>query len=284
MRFSIDQKINTGLSLLLLILGAVGTIFYRNIVASAQAQWGMSRTYETQEQIRQVQLDFKRVEAGQRSHLVTQVDGDLFSYRTAVTRLGYDVDFLRSATAESPAQQGRLASPDYLLTRWVAILQQTMASKSKALNGPPPLVGAKSTKDAIYEINGLLLEMENEDNDVLRAHNQAAASTARNAAVLIVGGIAFAPLLAGDDPQDVSNPHFRLRLVKKSTVKTTRAFGSHSCASVPPFIYIFSAIPNPYWIKDVLGRVSGDFPMSTFSMAILQITRERIFVQKETCL
>src|SRR5437762_12140493 len=86
MRFSIDQKINTGLSLLLLILGAVGTISYRNIVASAQAQWGMSRTYETQEQIRQVQLDFKRVEAGQRSHLVTQVDGDLFSYRTAVTR------------------------------------------------------------------------------------------------------------------------------------------------------------------------------------------------------
>ena len=28
MRFSIDQKINTGLSLLLLILGAVGTISY----------------------------------------------------------------------------------------------------------------------------------------------------------------------------------------------------------------------------------------------------------------
>ena len=63
MRFSIDQKINTGLSLLLLILGAVGTIYYRNIVASGQAQRGMSRPYETQEQIRQVQLDFKRVEA-----------------------------------------------------------------------------------------------------------------------------------------------------------------------------------------------------------------------------
>ena len=192
MRFSIDQKINTGLSLLLLILGAVGTISYRNIVASAQAQRGMSGAYETQEQIRKVQLDLKRVEVGQRSYLVTRADGDLFSYRTAVTQLGYDVDFLRSATAESPAQQGRLSSLDCLLTRWVAILQQTMASKSKDLNGASPLVGAKSTKDAMSEINGLLLEMENEENDVLRAQNQAAASTARNAAVLIVGGIAFA--------------------------------------------------------------------------------------------
>ncbi len=192
MRFSSDQKINTGLSLLLLILGAVGTISYRNIVASAQAQRGMSRTYETQEQIRQVQLDFKRVEVGQRSYLVTQADGDLFSYRTAVTQLGYDVDFLRSATAESPAQQGRLSSLDYLLTRWVAILQQTMASKSKDLNGASPLVGAESEKEAIYQINDLLLEMENEENAVLRAQNQAAASSARNAALLIAGGIAFA--------------------------------------------------------------------------------------------
>src|SRR5260370_24686426 len=128
MRFSIEQKYNIGFGLLLLILGAVGTISYRNIVASAKAQRGMSRTYETQEQIRQVQLDFKRVEVGQRSYLVTQADGDLFSYRTAVTQLGYDVDFLRSATAESPAQQERLSSLDYLLTLWVAILQRTMAS------------------------------------------------------------------------------------------------------------------------------------------------------------
>ena len=192
MRFSSDQKINTGLSLLLLILGAVGTISYRNIVASAQAQRGMSRTYETQEQIRQVQLDLKRLEVGQRSYLVTQADGDLISYRTAVTQLGYDVDFLRSATAESPAQQGRLSSLDYLLTRWVAILQRTMASKSKDLNGASPLVGAESTKDGMNEINGLLLEMENEENAVLRAQNQAAASSARNAALLIAGGIAFA--------------------------------------------------------------------------------------------
>ncbi len=42
------------------------------------------------------------------------------------------------------------------------------------------------------EINGLLLEMENEENAVLRAQNQAAASSARNAALLIAGGIAFA--------------------------------------------------------------------------------------------
>jgi len=192
MRFSSDQKINTGLSLLLLILGAVGTISYRNIVASAQAQRGMSRTYETQEQIRQVQLDLKRVEVGQRSYLVTQADGDLISYRTAVTQLGYDVDFLRSATAESPAQQGRLPSLDYLLTRWVAILRQTMASKSKDLNGASPLVGAESEKEAIYQINDLLLEMENEENAILRAQIQAAASSARNTAILIVGGIAFA--------------------------------------------------------------------------------------------
>ncbi len=192
MRFSIEQKINIGFGLLLLILGAVGTISYRNIVASAKAQRGMSRTYETQEQIRQVQLDFKRVEVGQRSYLVTQADGDLFSYRTAVTQLGYDVDFLRSATAESPAQQERLSSLDYLLTRWVAILQRTMASKSKDLNGASPLVGAESTKDGMNEINGLLLEMENEENAVLRAQNQAAASSARNAALLIAGGIAFA--------------------------------------------------------------------------------------------
>jgi len=192
MRFSIDQKINTGLSLLLLILGAVGTIYYRNIVASAQAQWGMSRPYETQEQIRQVQLDFKRVEAGQRSYLVTQADGDLSSYRTALGQLAGDIDHLRSVIAKSSAQQERLASLDYLLTRWVAILQRTMASKSKDLNGASPLVGAKPTTAGMYEINGLLLEIENEENEVLRAQNQAAASTARNATVFIAGGIAFA--------------------------------------------------------------------------------------------
>ncbi len=192
MRFSIDQKINTGLSLLLLILGAVGTIYYRNIVASAQAQRGMSRPYETQEQIRQVQLDFKRVEAGQRSYLVTQADGDLSSYRTALGQLAGDIDHLRSVIAKSSAQQERLASLDYLLTRWVAILQRTMASKSKDLNGASPLVGAKPTTAGMYEINGLLLEIENEENEVLRAQNQAAASTARNATVFIAGGIAFA--------------------------------------------------------------------------------------------
>ncbi len=87
MRFSIEQKINIGFGLLLLILGAVGTISYRNIVASAKAQRGMSRTYETQEQIRQVQLDLKRLEVGQRSYLVTQADGDLISYRTLLARL-----------------------------------------------------------------------------------------------------------------------------------------------------------------------------------------------------
>ncbi len=192
MRFSIDQKINTGLSLLLLILGAVGTIYYRNIVASGQAQRGMSRPYETQEQIRQVQLDFKRVEAGQRSYLVTQADGDLSSYRTALGQLAGDIDHLRSVIAKSSAQQERLASLDYLLTRWVAILQRTMASKSKDLNGASPLVGAKPTTAGMYEINGLLLEIENEENEVLRAQNQAAASTARNATVFIAGGIAFA--------------------------------------------------------------------------------------------
>lgn len=183
---------------MLFILGAVGTISCVNIVVSTQAQRRMSQTFEAREQIRQVQLDLKRVEGGQRSYLTTQADGALSSYRATLAHLEYDIAHRRFVAAESSAQQERLSSLSYFFTHWLATFQQAAASsKDKGLEGASLLAGAESAKEAMRVINGLLREMENEETAVLRAQNQAAASNARNAAILIVGGIAFVGVPVG---------------------------------------------------------------------------------------
>jgi PAS domain S-box-containing protein len=240
MRFSIDQKINAGLSLLLLVFGAISAISCRNIAMFLNAQQEMSQTYEARGQIRQVQLDFKFVEAEQLSYRATRAEGDLISYRTALAHLGNDIDQLRWRAAERGVQQERLASLDYLFTRWAGILRQTLALRNnKGFDGASPLAGATSAEEAIHEIDELLRRMESEETEDLRAQDQAAASNARIATVLILGGIAFALVGVPIGSFFIRREFVQHRQTEEEKLRTTHFLDS-----------VIENIPSMIFVKD----------------------------------
>jgi PAS domain S-box-containing protein len=241
MRLSVDHKVGLGLSLWFVVLATLGLTLWREMAGIAEAQHEASRTYDAQKAIRELRANVAEMEARQIRYLMSADTNALDSFRTATHDLGEDSNRLRSLLADSASQQERLASLDWLLAQRVAVLEAAIAERSHGdRGGAQSAARAETANNMFANIERLLEEIETEEVRVSQAQGEAAGSSLRNAAALIVGGTAFAFLGVALGALVIRREFGQLRRAEDEKMRA-RNFLDSIIENIPSMIFIKDA-------------------------------------------
>jgi methyl-accepting chemotaxis protein len=198
MKMSIGSRILAGYGVALLVTGAVGVVVYRatsELVATAD--W-VTHTHKVKEAIADVGSALKDTETGQRGFVLTGEERYLEPYRSGIKVVDRNIQDLRELTADSGAQQKRVAALQSFAADKLAELAETVAlRRQKGERAAVEVVLTDRGKNIMDEARKVMVEMQSEEDELLKQRDQAAKATAGFArATLIFGGLLILVLVS----------------------------------------------------------------------------------------
>jgi len=166
---SIAVKIAIGFIIILLLFALVSVVSLYNMKkAQEDARW-VEHTYEVLAKIESVLSEFKDAETGQRGYLITGQNHYLGPYNSAMIRVESKIRELQNLTLDNNNQQQRIVKLEALRDKKFEELKQTIElRKTSGFNAAKELVISDIGKKVMDEIRGLLDEMTNEENQLLK--------------------------------------------------------------------------------------------------------------------
>jgi methyl-accepting chemotaxis protein len=198
MKWNVGTKISLGFAVTLAIFVIVGAVSYRSVTKQSEAAVWVAHTREVQNQLTELLSSLQDAETGQRGYVITGVDSYLAPYTDGSTRTEQIRRHIAELVTDNPRQQARVDALAPLIADKLAELQQTVdVRKARDFAAAQSLVLSDRGKKAMDAIRSLLLEMNMEEDELLRTRAAAAQSDAREAQLTIVLGTLIALVLAG---------------------------------------------------------------------------------------
>ena len=193
MKLSIAAKVNLSFALGIAFLLLISVVASRSITRLVDSANGVALTQEVRAKLGLVLSLMDDVETGTRGYLITGADRYLEPYQAALPKVLQEITALRALAADNASQQHRLDAMQPLVERKLAIsAEQISVRKARGFEAGRALVLTDTGKHAMDEIRGVVREMLEEEDSLLKLR---AASEARRAR-LSTGIVAFGDVLS----------------------------------------------------------------------------------------
>jgi methyl-accepting chemotaxis protein len=197
MKWNVGTKIGVGFGLALVVFVVVGAVSYRSTTQLIEASDLRKHTYDVLTQLDEMFSRVKDVIAGQRGYMLTGDDSYLEPFQIASGNIEQNLQALRKLTEDNPRQQQRLITVEPLIKNRLAFSMEAIdARRTNGLEAAIQLVKTAKGKTLFDDIHKVVLEMEIEEEGLLKKRTEAAETDARNAKWTIVVGSLTALALA----------------------------------------------------------------------------------------
>src|SRR6266403_3135002 len=157
------------------ILAFVGWQSYRNTARFAEASEWRKHTYEVLRNLDETAARLVDAETGQRGYLLTGEEAYLEPYRATIKSIDQTIGNLKNLTSDNPNQQKRIQILEPLVGKKLTELQRTIdLRKNEGLAAANRVVLESSGKHWMDQIRGVVAEMANEEEDLLKLRAQKA--------------------------------------------------------------------------------------------------------------
>jgi PAS domain S-box-containing protein len=179
------------------ILVFVGWQSYRNTARFAEAAEWRKHTYEVLRNLDETVGRLVDAETGQRGYLLTGEEAYLEPYRATIKSIDQTIGNLKNLTSDNPNQQKRIQILEPLVGKKLTELQRTIdLRKNEGLAAANRVVLESSGKHWMDQIRGVVAEMANEEEDLLKLRAQKAnESVARSVRTILTGTLLSISLL-----------------------------------------------------------------------------------------
>jgi PAS domain S-box-containing protein len=179
------------------ILVFVGWQSYRNTARFAEAAEWRKHTYDVLRNLDETVARLVDAETGQRGYLLTGEEAYLEPYRATIKSIDQTIGNLKNLTSDNPNQQKRIQILEPLVGKKLTELQRTIdLRKNEGLTAANSVVLEGSGKHWMDQIRGVVAEMANEEEDLLKLRSQKAnESVARSVRTILTGTLLSISLL-----------------------------------------------------------------------------------------
>ncbi|MFA5907277.1 MAG: CHASE3 domain-containing protein [Vicinamibacterales bacterium] len=197
LRWNVGTKIGAGFGFTLVIFLFVGGVSYRSTTQLIEASNARRHTYDVLKQLAEVLMLLTTAQTSQRGYVITGDDAYLDPYQDALGRLDQAVRDLRSLTADSAAQQRRLATLEPLIQSRLAIAREAITvRRASGLDAAAQATKAGKGEANMDEIRNLLGDMQGDEDALLETRVAQAQADASNAKWTILLGTLSALIVA----------------------------------------------------------------------------------------
>ena len=197
MKWNVGTKIGVGFGLVLLIFVIVATVSYRSTTRMIAASDLRKHTYEVLSRIDETLSSLKDSETGERGYLLTGEEKYLEPYQAALGKIDSSIQAVRTLTADNSQQQRRLDVLEPLVKERLGLAKEMIeVRRTNGFEAALALVKTGKSKVVMDQIRKVNVEMESNEQDLLKNRAEAAETDARNAIWVIVVGTLTALALA----------------------------------------------------------------------------------------
>jgi CHASE3 domain sensor protein len=175
-----------------------GVAAYRGSIKLTQAAGAAERSHRVLGKLESLLSELKDAEAGQRGFLITGKESYLEVYDVAVEAIRQDLEELEDLNAESPDQRRTLKTLEPLIGSKLAGLQSTIdLRRQKGFEAAKRVLLSDRGKQLMDEIRKAVADMESQEDEPLRRHEQMVRASARTATLAsLIGSSLSLALLA----------------------------------------------------------------------------------------
>jgi PAS domain S-box-containing protein len=192
MRLPLVRKIQFGFSAVLAVLLVVGSVAYRDLLASAHSERWVQHTHEVLEHLATLQSAIPNIETGYRGRALTGAETFSQSSRASLALVEHEEMTLRALTVDNPGQQRRLATLAALMEQTIR-LDETLVRLRQA-GGPKAaaeLIQTGQGERILQQSRAVVSDMQVEERGLLLQRGADAERRRRQTqAALIFGSVA----------------------------------------------------------------------------------------------
>jgi CHASE3 domain sensor protein len=193
--WTFGRKLTFGFGVSVLMLVVVSVVSYRSTDALIENNHRVTHSHEVLESIAHLLSTLKDAETGQRGFILTGNDEYLEPYLNATAGVPKVVGDLRALTADSSAQQARIAEAVPLIDAKLGELKRTIDLRRGAGFEPAlKVVQTNEGKKVMDDLRRVMTAMDQEERSLLRVRGEAAEAGAKAAEATIVVGSLIALL------------------------------------------------------------------------------------------
>ncbi|MFN6567552.1 response regulator [Dendronalium sp. ChiSLP03b] len=192
----IGTKIGSAFAISLGLLTTIGLISYQSTNELIKTSYWEKHTYEVLSQLKDLNLELKNAETGQRGYIITGEQRYLEPYNVAVKILDRKVKDLQKLTADNPTQQLRIEKLQPLVSRRLAVMKQVIDLRQRqGLEFAQKAVLTDQGKQIMDEIQSVIQAMEAEENTLLKQRSNKAHAAAQQTIDTITYSIPLSSLI-----------------------------------------------------------------------------------------
>ncbi|WGV23901.1 response regulator [Halotia branconii] len=189
----IGTKIGSGFAISLALLTTIGLISYQSTNELIETSRRESHTYEVLSELKDLNLELRNAETGQRGYIITGEQRYLEPYNVATKVLDQKFQELKKLTADNSIQQSRLDRLQPLIRKRLAVMQAAISLRqNQGLEAAQKIILTDEGKQLMDEIQQIVEAMKDEENMLLQQRSQKAHAAAQRTINIIVFSI---PLL-----------------------------------------------------------------------------------------
>jgi PAS domain S-box-containing protein len=221
------SKMSAGLSLVVLLVAALGAASFLSLRGSVDDARQVGHTHEVLEEIEEVLSQLKDVVVGQRGFIITGEEEYLETHHAAVRNLDGRFAKLRRLTADNANQQRRLDELQPLVTRRLRLAQELIdLRRREGFEAARKLVLTDEGKKAMDGIRKIMREMADEERSLLRTRTAESERAFQLTTGIIVGGNLLSLLLVTWSARTIRRDTVRRKDAEQQLKKQTRTLES----------------------------------------------------------
>jgi signal transduction histidine kinase/DNA-binding response OmpR family regulator len=173
--FKIGTKIGASFALALTMLSTIGIVSYRNTTQLIDTARQENHSYRVITELEDLSSRIKDAETGQRGYILTGDRRYLEPYNSAITVIEKNLEDLRQLTSDNLSQQKRIAILEPLVSRRIALIQQTLTLQdTQGFEAARQIILTNEGKDLMDRIRAILADIEVEERELLQQRSQLA--------------------------------------------------------------------------------------------------------------
>ena len=198
MKLSIAAKVNLSFAIGVAFLLLISVVASRSIARLVDSANWVAHTQEVRAKLGVALSLMDEVETGTRGYLLTGADRYLEPYQAALPKVLQEITALRALTADNASQQHRVNALQPLVERKLALsAEQISVRKTKGFEAGRALVLTDAGKHAMDEIRGVVREMLEEEDSLLKLRTASETRGARLSTGIVALGDVLSLVVTG---------------------------------------------------------------------------------------
>ena len=182
-----EKLVAGGFSLALLLLTGVGTASYLNVQRLIENKQWVEHTRQVLENLDEISDGLKDAQGARRGYILTREAIFIKTYQTGMKKTQKALEAVRKLTIDNPRQQRRIDEIEALISKRLAVLQQSIESVQQNKYDRQNQIDLTNQGENLQqEVQGKLAAMDKEERSLLQQRSAATDASVKNT-IFVVG-------------------------------------------------------------------------------------------------